>query len=456
MKHLKLLFLPLLLFPLLFSCQKGSINHNDPDFIVQTIFPTGNEQYMNQNYDYIFDQTMLHTFELKIPGSALLEIDNDPAAEKYVVGSLTFQGETLSLVGIRYKGSIGAFMGGLSGLSWGEPSGYKTATKLSMQIKINWDNSSDKFYGLKKLQFHSQNQDDSQMRERLGYWLFREMGVPASRCVHARLMINGRFYGVYALTEEVDGRFAKYHFADGEGNIYKEFWPLNMYGQAFSEAAFLSHLQTNEDQNPTAVLIRSFAENIANASSQNVPAIISNAMDIDKIISYAVVDRVIRHDDGPFHWYHRSGVSSNHNYFWYEEPSLGKLHLIPWDLDNAFENIISNQNSVTPIADAWGVKSHNCQPFSYGSMGLQQRSAACDKLTAGWASFDTKYLQLKNQFIQGPLSIAQANAKLDEWTTQIYNATLEATQTHKDAVTIANWQTAVNQLKAQLQYARIH
>ena len=49
------------------------------------------------------------------------------------------------------------------------------------------------------------------------------------------------------------------------------------------------------------------------------------------MLSYAVVDRAIRHDDGPFHWYCDWGQCEPHNFFWYENPNTSKIHLIPWD-----------------------------------------------------------------------------------------------------------------------------
>ncbi|GIS57111.1 MAG: hypothetical protein CM1200mP1_10490 [Candidatus Neomarinimicrobiota bacterium] len=70
------------------------------------------------------------------------------------------------------------------------PSGKKICTKLSMKVKIDWKGRKHKFYDLTKLQFHNQNNDPSQMHERLGYWFFRSMGVPAPRSVHAKLIIK--------------------------------------------------------------------------------------------------------------------------------------------------------------------------------------------------------------------------------------------------------------------------
>ena len=267
------------------TCQKGPYNYNDPEFVVPIIQPTGTENYLSNPSDYIFDQNSLHTFELKLPGSALHAIDSNPTAEQYVEGMLIFEGDTLSPVGIRYKGSVGAFVGGVAGPNWADPSGYKTATKLSMKVKINWKGIDRMFFGLKKLQFHSQNQDASQMRERLGYWLFRQMGVAAPRSVHARLLINGRYYGLYALTEQIDGRFTKHHFDDGDGNLYKECWPLNSNGQAKSSFEYRNSLKTNEEDNLNPTMIASFAQEVASSNSFNLPAILDQWLDMQKIMA---------------------------------------------------------------------------------------------------------------------------------------------------------------------------
>ena len=399
-------------------------------------------------------RTSCPTFELTLSQAALSKLDGNPAAEEYVEGSLTFEGETISPIGIRYKGSIGAFVNCLSGTDWANPSGSKTCTKLSMKVKINWNGSDQKFFGLKKLQFHSMNLDPSQMRERIGYWLFRKMGVPAPRSVHARLMINGVFSGIYALTEQIDGRFTRHNFEDGKGNLYKEIWPLRSNGQPYSEQEYIRHLKTNEDENPTAKMMRDFALDIAGAEQSELKTVIAKWMKIDEIVAYAVVDRAIRLDDGAFHWYCDQAGCTNHNYFWYEEPTEQTMHLIPWDLDNAFENITGNRNPVTPIKDDWGEITNNCSPFKYGSFQLRQLSAACDKLTAGWASFEDEYQQSLDAFQTGPLSIAEVNTRLDRWAEQIRSATVEADQRHSDALSISEWESGLNSLRAGLAFAR--
>ena len=443
-----------LLLIALLSCSDNEDTDADLNFIVPTINPKGDEQYLNLGSEFIFDQNVLHTFELKIPKEDLEKIDSDPVAEQYVEGMLIFKGDTISPVGIRYKGSIGAFVGCVDGPNIFEPSGKKICTKLSMKVKINWNGREERFYGLKKLQFHSQNLDPSQMHERIGYWLFRAMGVEAPRSVHARLMINDDYSGLYALTEQIDGSFTDYHFDDQNGNVYKEVWPLTNDGTPTNEQSFIVALKTNEDNNPSVALMSNFAEKLSMAADAELQNVISEYMDINKIVSFAVVDRAIRNDDGPFHWYCEVGGCGNHNYYWYEEPNNQKINLIPWDLDNAFENILSNANPVTPIADDWGETSNNCQPFPYGSFFIYQWSAACDKLIGGWASYEQEYKDLKTKFINDPFSASTVNGLIVAWSEQIRAATQEADEEHSDALSVQKWENNLYQFMDQLEFAR--
>ena len=401
---------------------------------------------------YIFDQERLHTFELTLSDEALAQIDRNPSAEEWVLGSLTFEGETIDRVGIRYKGSIGAWVGCLSDPDWTDPSGHKVCTKLSMKVKVNWDDSNREFHGLRRLQFHNMNLDPSQMHERLGYWLFREMGVPAPRSVHARLIVNGTYVGVFALTEQIDGRFTRHNFDDGTGNLYKEVWPLHA-GYVTGDLFFVEALKTNEDENPSIELIKNFGSEVKAAGPDGAAEVVDRWMDVDEVLAWAVVDRTIRNDDGPFHWY-CFGECRPHNYYWYEEPTAGTLHLIPWDLDNAFQNIVKDSNPVTPVADAWGEITRDCQRFGYGDWGLLQRSAACDPVFAAWATFDDDYRRLLDEFLDGPFAEELVTAQVEAWVAQIADATTEAAAAHDDAVSVRKWTGAVDELLAALDHAR--
>ena len=421
---------------------------------VEIISPTGNEDYLNFPSDSIFNPNILPRFDINLPNNALKYLNSDPTAEEYVEGSLTYNGETLSPIGIRYKGSVGAFVGGVSGEDWANPSGYKTATKLSMKFKIDWKGYNSSFYNLKTVQLHSMNLDPSQLHDRLGYWLYRQMGVPAPRAIHVKLYINGVYNGLFSMVEQIDEQFTNYNYSDGSGNLYKEVWPLKSSGELQSDKKIYQGLVTNRIAGVNHSIIKTFAENIVNSNKENLQSVLANHLDIDQHIALAVVDRTIRNDDGPFHWYCSWGNCEPHNFYWYENPSTQKVHLIPWDLDNAFENIISDANPVTPIADSWGDTTNNCQSFAYGEWGIQQKSAACDKIIAGLALDQSKYEELKTTLITGPMSEGIVNSKIDQWAAQIRDATEEAQLLYEDAITVSEWENEIIKLKNQLDHAR--
>jgi spore coat protein CotH len=459
---LKKLFLSILICFIL-SCKKDKPTVDTTtatpfvDIVIPNITPKGTEKYLAKNSDFVFDQTQVKTYNLIIRNDDLNRLDNDPAKEEYVKAALVFEGDTISPIGVRYKGSIGQFVGCVSGTDWSKPSGYKTCTKLSMQLKINWEGRKERFYDLNKLQFHSQNYDKSQLRERLGYWLFREMGVPTPRCVHARLLINGKFSGLYGLVEEIDNRFAEYAYPQGKGNIYKEVWPIQANGTVQKNQTYLDALKTNEGPNADISLMTAFSEAISTSTETNRKAVVTQYMDIKSIMAYIVVDRGIRHDDGPFHWYcDNGGGCSNHNYYWFEDQKNKKMHLIPWDLDGAFEHIIRNSNPVTPLADKWGDVSNGCKPFNYGTASFLQKSAACDKLTATWVTFNDEYLATKKRFQTDILTNEKTINQLDTWAKQISPFIKEAEDFHRDNKTTSflTWENAVSSLKNQVQVAK--
>ena len=390
-----------------FSCKKEALTESEQ--FINTF-----EEYVSSDShspDYIYDQNNLHRFDIYLSEENLNILDENPAAENYVEGSLVFEGKALRKVGVRYKGSIGAWVGCLSGEDVFNPSGYKTCPKLSLKIKINW-NGNDTFYGLKKLQFHSQNLDQSMMHERLGYWMFRNFNVPAPRSNHALIYINGEFNGVYANTEHIDGPFANNHFENGEGNIYKEVWPINSEGNPHSQTEYINALKTNEEASNVSKIIK-FANEVTAADDSNINQVVDKWIDKEQFLRTIVVDRRIAHDDGFLHWYAVGDIyASNHNYFWYEDSLNDKIQLIPWDLDNAFDNIYYIRNPLINIIDNWNEVSNDCDLFYYGVGLIKQKSAACDKIIGSYTKYTDTYEELDSIFKANYFNLNNDNIEL--------------------------------------------
>lgn len=410
--------------------------------------------YESGDDDYLFDQEQMHTFEINLPDDALAALDADPAAEEYVEGSLTFEGETIEPIGVRYKGSVGAFIGCVDGPDPFNPSGKKTCTKLSLKLKVNWSEPDTEFYGVRTVQLHSLNFDQTLMHERLGYWMFREMGVPAPRSTHARVVVNGEYVGVFALTEAIDGRFTRENFDDGSGNLYKEVWPLDSTGASQTTETFVGGLETNEDE-PSAEIISAFATELAAAAPEDRVAVLDRWTDLETLLTTIVVDRAIRNDDGPLHWY-CMGPCGPHNFFWYEDPSTLKVTLIPWDLDLSFDSVEPNSlaGPVIAIADPWGEITDDCQPFTYGSFGLQQMSAACDPLLGSLATLDDDFQRIRADLLAGPFSEERIDEQIAAWTAQIESSVAEAAELHDDALSVARWESNLERLTQAITTSR--
>lgn len=398
---------------------------------------------------FLWDDTTFRTFEIEVSEANLATIDADPAAEEYVEATLKFGDEVYPQVGLRYKGSVGAFIGCTSGGAPFMPSGSKTCPKLSMKVSMNWITPGGRFYGLKKLQFHSMNNDDSLMRERLGYTMFREMGIAGPRAQHVRLMINGAFAGLFLLVEEVDSRFTRSRFSEGgDGNLYKEIWPKWTGATDYAPPA----LQTNEDDPDLSYdRVLRFAMAMEGAAEPDgARALVEQWMDLDYTLSFIAVDRTLLHDDGMFHWYCNTGTAgstgnnpgacSNHNYFWYEEKGWDRLWLVPWDLDLSLGNDIGG---ITNISTAWDAPSTNCT----GAFG--QLPPSCDKLTRTWATWQMRYKAEVRRLLDGPFAASNVDPKLEAWSAQI-SAAVDEAEAAGHSPTAAAWSSAMTSLRSTI------
>lgn len=392
---------------------------------------------------FVYDGREVRTYELRLSAENLALLDADPRAEQYVEGELLFEGRSYGAVGIRYKGSVGAFRG----CTERPDGGAKICRKLSMKVKLNWDDPQGNFHGLRKLQFHSLNNDVSMMKERLGYFLYRSFGVPAPRAVHARLLINGELSGLYALVEQIDGRFTRSRFEEGgKGNLYKELWPLTDDGEPPDAMTIMEQLRTNEDESPSFDGLLSFSAALGDADTSELPAVIERFTDLEHTLRYLAVDRATGNDDGIFHWYCVTGPCWNHNYFWYEEQDAARLWLIPWDLDSGF-NV---DNRTTTIWYDWDDASLGCEPVFRPPFNLPQRPPVCDKLSGGWAGYQERYLELLQEFLDGPFDREQVEQRLLEWEAQIWPFVVEAADAHDDAVSAEQWQQGRAWLRASI------
>ncbi len=408
---------------------------------------------------FIYDQDVLRSFELVLTAENMAKLDSDPAAEEYVPGTLIYDGVEYPNVGVRYKGSAGAWIGCVEGSTpnnlWNF-TGKRTCPKLSLKVSFNKYDPDGRFFGVKKLLFHAMNNDPSLMRERLGYGLFRKMGVAAPRVVHAKVTINDERVGLYANVEYIDGRFTRSRFEDGKGNLYKEVWPTwNEITGQLTEERLLAGLRTNEDEDPSVQKVLDFSGSML-GNSQTRAETLASWMRLPYVARFIAVDRTIAADDGPFHYYCNPQGCSNHNFYMYEEAEDDLLWLIPWDLDNAF--VVLDETFKTPadyflkVVYPWNDLTVPCQAHP-GSADWTpwQMPAVCDPLFRTYAEhYGDEYQAAVDELLAGPFSPEVVEEQLATWSAQIEDTVAEVSALDPEQLTEGAWDSGLTDLKARI------
>jgi hypothetical protein len=384
---------------------------------------------------WVFDESSLRTYTLSLDPVVWANLLATARDEVYALADLQVDGERLPQVGLRFKGGTGTLDACF------DETDTLVCSKLSMKIKFDEVDPEQRLHGLKRLNFNSMRTDRSQMHERLGYRLFREMGVPAPRATHARLVVNGEYRGVFSLVEDVDGRFTKSRFIPGDGNLYKQQWP-----DTDNLGVLTEHLETNEEEPEHSALV-SFYAALRDAAPEALASVLEQYTDVDQLLSYLAVDRAIGNWDGMTAFYCFGDACSNHNYFLYQHDTGPRFALIPWDLDNTFS--VSTPFDAVPSALAFPV---DCSVRYVITPGVAAQAPACDPWLEGLARSDqARGAAALTRLLDGPFTLERMNGWLDAWQAQIAPAVAEDSHGPQ----LEAFSAAVARLRADLSLLRL-
>ncbi|WP_437682402.1 CotH kinase family protein [Sorangium sp. So ce131] len=388
--------------------------------------------------DELFAANEVLRFDFNLPEERWSALKESASDEEYVESEICYQGKSLGVSGLRFKGGSGALD---ECVEQGEEI---TCPKLSMKVKFDEYVDGQRFYDLRRLNFHSMTRDDTKLRERLAYDLYREMGVAAPRSAWATLYVNGETLGLYAVVEEIDGRFVDHHFPDAQdGPLYKEAWPISTETSYYAE-----RVDANEEEATHAGFV-AFAEALAASEGQARLAALLQWTDVAELARYMAVDDAIMNFDGVTSFYvDKDGSASNHNYFFYEEPSSGTFRLIPWDLDNTLNLAAFENYGEVPH---WTEAPADCSAELPVYMGDEAvRAPGCDPLFNALSHDAEGYQAALDELLAGPFSEARLQAEVKRYADLIraavaadpYGPTAEA------------WERAVERLEGDIPLMR--
>jgi hypothetical protein len=238
----------------------------------------------------------------------------------YAPADLVFDGRRYGPIGVRVKG---------------QDTFQPFSQKPSLRINVDEYVPRAKFFGLDDLTLNNMASDRSMMHERLAYLVVRELGLPASRATHATLEVNGLAYGLYTCVETVKWRMVKRWFADPTGPLFESTGADYIAAQI----PMFEHESGPDDRS----LLISLAEAMTIADPDQAMAAAAAFVDIDHFQrlwgAFAVIGQL---DSFPTY---------TDDYFQYADPTSGKLHFMPWGMDETFS---SSSYDVTMVNEILG------------------------------------------------------------------------------------------------------
>jgi hypothetical protein len=263
----------------------------------------------------VHDDTRLHEAELTMSADDWQSIIDDTRGDDLRHAKLTYDGVVVDDVGVRPSGESSRLPGN---------------SKQSIRVKLDAFGHG-KFAGLKEINIKGEYDDYSMMRERLAYFVFRQV-VPTPQAAHVRLTVNGQLRGLYTIREIWDADSIGAHFSQPLGPLYRVrgFVGTDPYAyvgtdpSAYVPSPWESHIDKPARGDD---VVPSFLDIL-----NNNPAMIESVVDTEDLVTYLAAFAVVMCTDG---FVGDHGVSDHFQYF---DPQSGKFLILPWDPDNTFSS----------------------------------------------------------------------------------------------------------------------
>jgi len=364
---------------------------------------TADISLQNGNAAALFDATKVPVFDLFLPQAEWEALQVHAREEEYVPARACYEGRGLGTVGLRFKGSYGSLY------ECFDAKGTMICPRLGMKIKFDEYATEQRFFGLKRLNFNAYLHDDSRMKEKLAYDLFRAMGIVTPRSAWAVVRVNGQSLGLFGMVEQVDGRFTADRWADNrDGNLYKELWPTHASDQQITDA-----LETNREAADISAY-RAFSQAVMTADDASLLPTLGKYMDIDYLARFLAVEDAIASYDGITYFWTDGKESTNHNYFIYEE-SPNRFTMIPWDAEATFW---INPNHAAPH---WTEIPTDCS-ITYPYWNGLAYAPGCDLVFRALNKDLGRWRAAARELLDGPFSLPTMVASIDRYIQHIKDA----------------------------------
>ena len=207
-------------------------------------------------------------------------------------------------VAVKLKGSAGSFQ--------------KLDAKPGMTLRFDKAKGDERFHGMTKIHLNNGAQDGTYLNEFIAGEMGRRAGVPASRCSHAFVELNGRDLGLYVVKEAFTQDFLAAFYKNTDGDLY--------------DGGFCSEINENTEKDRGAPHDKAGIKELIAASQEPDNAKrwerLGKILDVEKFISFCVLEDIVCHWDG--YNFNRN------NYRFYRDPDSGKFSFFLHGMDQVF------------------------------------------------------------------------------------------------------------------------
>lgn len=298
-------------------------------FSLLTVFVSTGAVVAQSNGTQLFDETMVHRIDMNFQQVGFWDSLNENynigfnggGDVPYMMASVVIDGTEVDSVGVRQKGFYS---------NWGSGDALKKPLKISLNEYV----SGRKYDGIKKINLSNGFQDPSMMRDALAYRFMRSAGIHAPRTSFSKVYLNGTYWGLYIMVEEVDERSLKNWYPADSGNLFKCISNTSLLYQGNGVDNYTDEfdLKTNETQNDWSKLV--YLTKMINTPQANFQDSIVKALNLDTYLPVLAADILMYNWDS----YYEHG----RNFFLYEHPESHKMEWIPWDYNLAFSTSETN------------------------------------------------------------------------------------------------------------------
>lgn len=169
-------------------------------------------------YERLFEEESVEELNITVDENNWNYLLQHANKEPYVLADrVSIGGDSVDYVGLKTKGNYTLLTAWQS-----DTDRFSFGINVGKYIKkANGYSDTQNFYGLKKFSLNNVTGDATYLKEYLSYKLFREMGVPAPYCSLVKLCINGQYWGVYSLIENIDSPLYKRSTSFKDVDLYK-------------------------------------------------------------------------------------------------------------------------------------------------------------------------------------------------------------------------------------------